>query len=176
MSKTLKIILGIVIVVLLAVVVKYFKDSNSQEIVDYKTDEPYFTSLKTKTVATGKLNPEEEIELKPQIPGIVDQILVEEGDIVKKGDLIAKIRVVPNEQALVGASGRIKTAQLSYNNAKTLYDRNKGLFEKGVISRQDFESKVNNLKINQYVIYHGKKYGAEKNLFFQNANIFILLI
>ncbi|MCO4821167.1 MAG: efflux RND transporter periplasmic adaptor subunit [Flavobacteriaceae bacterium] len=147
MSKTLKIILGIVIVVLLAVVVKYFKDSNSQEIVDYKTDEPYFTSLKTKTVATGKLNPEEEIELKPQIPGIVDQILVEEGDIVKKGDLIAKIRVVPNEQALVGASGRIKTAQLSYNNAKTLYDRNKGLFEKGVISRQDFEN--NELSLNQ---------------------------
>ena len=55
---------------------------------------PFYSTLDTKTVATGKLNPEEEIELKPQISGIVDQIFVEEGDLVRKGDLIAKIRVV----------------------------------------------------------------------------------
>jgi HlyD family secretion protein len=91
-------------------------------------------------VATGKLNPEEEIELKPQISGIVDEILVEEGDMVQKGDLIAKIRVVPNEQSLVSANSRINTARLSFKNAETLYLRNKTLFEKGVISKQDFEN------------------------------------
>ena len=45
--------------------------------MDYKTEQPFYSSLDTKTVATGKLNPEEEIELKPQISGIVDQIFVE---------------------------------------------------------------------------------------------------
>lgn len=140
MKKTVKIIVGIVLIILLAFVLKYFKDSNSQEVEDFKVEEPFYTSINTKTVATGKLNPEEEIELKPQVSGIVDQIMVEEGDIVQKGDLIAKIRVVPNEQSLVSANSRINSARLSYDNANTLYKRNKVLFEKGVISKQDFEN------------------------------------
>ncbi|PNQ73997.1 efflux transporter periplasmic adaptor subunit [Hanstruepera neustonica] len=147
MNKTIKIIVGIIVLVLFVWVIKYFKDSNSKEIEEFKVEEPFYTSIKTKVVATGKLNPEEEIELKPQISGIVDKILVEEGDIVSKGDLIAKIRVVPNEQNLVSARSRINTAQLSYDNAKTLYDRNKALFEKGVISKQDFEN--SELSLNQ---------------------------
>jgi HlyD family secretion protein len=147
MKKTVKIIIGIVLLVLLVMVLKYFKDSNSKEIVDYKVEEPFYDSIDTKAVATGKLNPEEEIELKPQISGIVDQIMVEEGDIVEKGDLIAKIRVVPNEQSLVSASSRIKSARLSADNATTLFNRNKALFEKGVISKQDFEN--SELSLNQ---------------------------
>ncbi|MFD1616525.1 efflux RND transporter periplasmic adaptor subunit [Gelatiniphilus marinus] len=147
MNKTVKIILVLVVIILLAFVLKYFKDANSKSIEDFKVEEPFFTSINTKAVATGKLNPEEEIELKPQISGIVDKILVEEGDIVKKGDLIAKIRVVPNEQSLVSAKSRISSSKLSFDNAKTLYDRNKALFEKGVISQQDFENSA--LSFNQ---------------------------
>ena len=147
MNKTVKIILGIVLLILLVFVLKYFKDSNKKNVIDYKTAQAFYTSLNTKIVATGKLNPEEEIELKPQISGIVDKILVEEGDLVQKGDLIAKIRVVPNEQALVSAQSRIKTSKFTYDNAKTLFERNKALYEKGVISRQDFEN--NELSLNQ---------------------------
>ena len=140
MNKTVKIILVLVVVILLIFVLKYFKDANAKDVVDYQVEEPFYTSIRTKAVATGKLNPEEEIELKPQISGIVDKILVEEGDIVKKGDLIAKIRVVPNEQSLVSARSRISSTKLSYDNAKVLQDRNKTLFDKGVISVQDFEN------------------------------------
>ena len=147
MNKTVKIIFGIVILLLLVYVLKYFKDSNAKEVIDYKTELPFYSTLDTKTVATGKLNPEEEIELKPQISGIVDQIFVEEGDLVSKGDLIAKIRVVPNEQALGSAKSRINTTRLSFENAQTLFNRNKTLFEKGVISKQDFEN--SELSLNQ---------------------------
>ncbi len=140
MNKTVKIILIIVAIILLAFVLKYFKDSNSKDVVDYKVEAPFYTSINTKAVATGKLNPEEEIELKPQISGIVDEIFVEEGDLVKKGDLVAKIRVVPNEQSLVSAKSRIASARLSFDNTKVLYNRNKTLFDKGVISVQDFEN------------------------------------
>ena len=147
MNKTVKIILGIVLLILLVYVLKYFKDSNAKEVVDYKIELPFYSTLDTKIVATGKLNPEEEIELKPQISGIVDQIFVEEGDLVRKGDLIAKIRVVPNEQALGSAKSRINTARLSFENAQTLFNRNKTLFEKGVISKQDFEN--SELSLNQ---------------------------
>ncbi|XCF06713.1 efflux RND transporter periplasmic adaptor subunit [Tamlana crocina] len=140
MNKTVRIILVLVGIIALAFVLKYFKDANSKDIVDYKVEEPFYTSINTKAVATGKLNPEEEVELKPQISGIVDKIVVEEGDVVKKGDLIATIRVVPNEQSLVSAKSRIASSKLSFDNAKILYNRNKALFDKGVISQQDFEN------------------------------------
>ena len=140
MKKAVKIIIGVVVVVLLLVVLKYFRDSNSEAVEDFATEVPFYTSSMTKAVATGKLIPEEEVELKPQVSGIVDEIMVEEGDLVERGDLIAKIRVVPNEQSLASAQSRINAAKLSFDNAKILYERNKGLFEKGVISKQDFEN------------------------------------
>tara|TARA_B100001094_G_scaffold329636_1_gene392813 strand:+ start:62 stop:1177 length:1116 start_codon:yes stop_codon:yes gene_type:complete len=128
------------VVFLLLFVLKYFNDANTASIIDYKTEQPFYTSIKKEVVATGKLNPEDEIQLKPQVSGIIDRIFVEEGDIVIRGDLIANIRVVPNEQALISAKSRINSATLSFNNSKKLFDRSKKLFEKGVISKQDFEN------------------------------------
>ena len=145
MKKTVKIILGSAVLIALIYVLKYFKDSNAKDVVDYKTESPFYTTIDTKIVATGKLNPEEEIELKPQISGIIDEIFVEEGDLVRKGDLIARIRVVPNEQSMVSAKSRINSLKLTYNNSQTVFDRNRILFEKGVISRQDFENSELNL-------------------------------
>jgi len=147
MNKSVKIIIGIVALLLFAVVLKYFKDANAKNIEDFNVEEPFYTSINSKVVATGSLNPEEEIELKPQISGIVDDILVEEGDVVNKGDLIAKIRIVPNEQALTSANSRVNSSRLSFDNSNTLYKRNKVLFEKGVISQQDFEN--SELSMNQ---------------------------
>jgi len=140
MNKVLKISLVGLTIILLAVVMKFFADKNSKDAKEYKTEQPFKASIVTKTVATGKVNPEEEVELKPQISGIVSEILVEEGDVVKKGDLIARIRVVPNAQNLASSQSRVRSAKLSFDNSKTLYDRNKALFEKGVISKQDFEN------------------------------------
>ena len=145
MNKTVKIILGIAVSLALIYVLKFFKDSNAKEVIDYKIESPFYSTLDTKIVATGKLNPEEEIELKPQISGIIDEIFVEEGDLVRKGDLIARIRVVPNEQALVSAKSRINSLKLSFDNSQTVFNRNKTLFEKGVISKQDFENSELNL-------------------------------
>ena len=140
MKKVFKIVIVSVIAVLLIFVLKYFKDANSESIIDYDTEIPFYTSINTNVVATGKLNPEDEIELKPQVTGIVDVIYVEEGDMIEKGDLIAKIRVVPNEQSLVSANSRINSSRLSFDNSKRLFDRSKELFSKGVISKQDFEN------------------------------------
>ena len=70
------------------------------------------TSIETKIVATGKVIPEDEVEIKPQIAGIVDKILVQEGDKVKAGDLLVKIKVVPDEQALNNAEGRVENAKI----------------------------------------------------------------
>ena len=140
MNKPTRITLGLFTIVALVFVLKYFNDANSESIIDYDTQTPFYTSLNTNVVATGKLNPEDEIELKPQVTGIVDMIYVEEGDMIQKGDLIAKIRVVPNEQSLVSANSRINSSKLSFDNSKRLFDRSEELFSKGVISKQDFEN------------------------------------
>ena len=58
-----------------------------------------------KVVATGSVIPEEEVEIKPQIAGIINEILVKEGQIVKAGDLITTVRVVPNVDALNTVNG-----------------------------------------------------------------------
>ena len=140
MKNQAKYILIILLVGSLLYVLNYFRQANSASIIDYETEQPFYTSIVKEVVATGKLNPEDEIELKPQVSGIIDKIFVEEGDIVVRGDLIANIRVVPNEQALLSATSRINSAKLSYDNAKKLFERSVKLYEKGVISKQDFEN------------------------------------
>ena len=134
-----KIIFGIIAVVFIAVLI-WFGKMNSKSPVSYETETAFKTNIVKKTVATGKVTPLEEIEIKPQISGIIDKVYLEEGAMVKKGDLIAKVRVVPNEQSLASARGRVNSVQIQVNNAKVAYDRNKSLFDKGVISRSGFEA------------------------------------
>ena len=139
MSKRAKIILGIIAVFFIVALI-WFGKKNKSSIVEYETETPFKTTIVKKTVATGTVVPLEEVEIKPQIAGIINNINAVEGQIVKVGDLLASVKIVPNVQALNSATGRIKNAQLTFENAKTSYNRNKGLFEKGVISRQEFES------------------------------------
>jgi HlyD family secretion protein len=126
--------------VALLVVLIWLGKKNSKSVIEYDTEKPFKTNIVRKTVATGKVIPLEEVEIKPQISGIIDRIYVEEGARVKKGDLIAKVRVVPNEQALSSAKGRVSSAQIQISNAEISYNRNKALYEKGVISRSEFEA------------------------------------
>lgn len=133
------IIFGSIAIALIAVLI-WFGKKNSKSVTNYKTEKPFKTNIVKKTVATGKVIPLEEVQIKPKVSGIIEKIYVEEGAKVKVGDLIATIRVVPNVQSLNNAKGNVKTAQLRFNNTKTLYNRNKKLYEQGVISRQDFET------------------------------------
>lgn len=118
----------------------FFIKSNSQSAVTYETKKPFISNIERKTVATGKVIPEEEVEIKPQISGIIEKIFVKEGVQVTAGDLIAIIKVVPNEQSLNQARGRVRNAELALNNTRIEFDRNKQLFERGVIASQDFNT------------------------------------
>ena len=138
MSKRSKIIL-IIIAILFVIALIWFGKKNKKSIVEYETETPFKTTIVKKTVATGKVTPLEEIEIKPQITGIIDKILLTEGAKVTKGDLIAMVRVVPNEQSLISAKGRVDNIKLNVDNAEIAYKRNKNLLDKGVISRQEFE-------------------------------------
>src|SRR5210317_594026 len=134
-----KIIIFSVIGIAFIAVLLWFGKMNSKSPIQFETEKPFKTNIVKKTVATGKVTPLEEIEIKPQISGIIDRIYLEEGVEVKKGDLIAQIRVVPNEQALASARGRVNKMRLELDNAEVVYKRNKKLFDSGVISKRDFE-------------------------------------
>lgn len=140
MKKVFKILLVVVFIALLGFSGKYLIDSNSKSPIVFTTEKAFRTSIEEKTVATGKVVPEDEVEIKPQVSGIIEKIYVEEGAAIKTGDLIAKVKVVPNEQSLNSARGRVKNAEISLANAKQDYDRNKALFDKGVIASQDFQN------------------------------------
>ncbi len=138
MNKIVKYILIGVLVLGALWAALFFIKSNSKSAITYETQQPFITNIEKKTVATGKVIPQDEVEIKPQISGIIDKILLEEGVKVKAGDLIAVIKVVPNEQTLYQAQGRVRNAELALNNAKIEYERNKTLYDKGVVSNQDF--------------------------------------
>lgn len=133
------IIFGSIVVALILVLI-WFGKKNSASPIKYETEKAFITSITKKSVATGKVTPLEEIEIKPQITGIIDKIMVLEGAKVEKGDLIATVRVVPNEQSLISARGRVDNIKIRLDNAKISFDRNKSLYEKGVISKQEFEN------------------------------------
>ena len=118
----------------------YFIKTNAKSLVDYDTKTPKILSIENKTVVTGKVIPEDEVEIKPQISGIIEKLFVEEGDLVANGDLLAKVKVVPNEQSLNTAKGRLSNAKLVLRNAEVEYSRNKQLFDKEIISRQSFDN------------------------------------
>ncbi|MEC8635804.1 MAG: efflux RND transporter periplasmic adaptor subunit [Bacteroidota bacterium] len=118
----------------------YFIKTNSKPLVEYDIQSPKIQSIEKKTVVTGTVIPEDEVEIKPQISGIIEKLFVEEGDLVSNGDLLAKVKVVPNEQALNTAKGRLSNTLILLKNAEVEFKRNQSLFEKEIISKQQFDN------------------------------------
>tara|TARA_B100001063_G_C16776146_1_gene565565 strand:+ start:3387 stop:4520 length:1134 start_codon:yes stop_codon:yes gene_type:complete len=138
--------IGLIIIGFLFSMAYYIK-TNSRSAISYETTNLSKQTIEEKIVATGSVIPEDEVNIVPQISGIIDEIFVEEGDEVVAGNLLAKIKVIPNEQALNSAEGRVKNAQIVLDNSIKEFERNKKLFDKSIISEQDFNSVV--LRYNQ---------------------------
>jgi HlyD family secretion protein len=116
----------------------YFLYSKSQKPPEvFKTVMPFDTSIVKKTVATGSVTPRKEINMKSQVSGIIEKLYIVAGQQIKQGDVIAKIKIIPNMLNLANAENRINSAQLNFDNAKLEYDRNKVLFDQSVISKSE---------------------------------------
>lgn len=136
-----------IIVVLFILGIRYIWVKDRQDPTVYDTEMPSVENVIKKTVATGSIVPKEEVLIKPNVSGIIDEIFVEAGDIINSGDLIAKVRVVPNISSLNSARNSInaaqtqlETARLALESERNIYNRQKGLFEKGVISANEFDN------------------------------------
>ena len=140
MKKVFKILLWVVIALMFVstFVFLYLNSKGEKEV--YATCVPHRATIERATVLTGKIEPRDEIEIKPQISGIISEIAVEAGDFVHEGDVIARIKVIPDASSLSSAQSRIKNAQISLDDASTKYNRDKALYEKKVISREEYET------------------------------------
>ena len=119
--------------------IAYFVRTNSTSSIEYDTTKPFTSSIQKTSVVTGKVIPEDEVEIKPQLNGIIENILVEEGDEVINGQLIAVIKVVPDERSVYSARASVAAAKLSLQNGERQIKRARELFEKQIISQQEYE-------------------------------------
>ncbi len=121
----------------------YMKSRPAQTV--YETVTPQVTDISRSTVLTGKIEPRDEIEIKPQVSGIISEINVEAGDVVHEGDVVARIKIVPDEGQLSSAIARVESAKIGLADARTRHERNSLLLEKKVISREEYDNTATQL-------------------------------
>ncbi|MDL2310018.1 efflux RND transporter periplasmic adaptor subunit [Parabacteroides sp. OttesenSCG-928-B22] len=125
----------------------YFLWQKSRPVItEYELVSPVEGSVETKTVATGKVEPRDEVLIKPQMSGIISELLKEAGQMVKEGEIIARIKVIPEMVQLNSAESRVRVAEINQQQVTSTYNRDKELFNQGVIAREDFELSEANYK------------------------------
>ena len=139
MKKVFKILLWVVITLIFAgTFIFLYKNSQTKDVI-YQTVTPKVIDIERTTVLTGKIEPRDEIAVKPQISGIITEINVEPGQMVKAGDVIARIKVIPEASQLSSAENRVNVARINLEEARQKHERNSSLYEKKVISREEYE-------------------------------------
>ncbi len=145
LKKGIYIFLGLLLAIGLFAGIGYLVKSNSKESEAFLTKKPVVQDMEDKVMATGKIVPREEIEIKPNMSGIIDKIYVTEGDNVSMGQLIATLKIVPSVQSVNAATQEIHNANLQISNARMnlntqqkQFAMQQSLFNQGVISRQEF--------------------------------------
>jgi HlyD family secretion protein len=140
MKKAIKILAAVVVLSVFVYTIYFLYQKSQAKPITYETTQPFRTEIIKSTVATGSVVPRKEIMLKPQVSGIVEEIYVEAGDMIRKGDLIARIKIIPDMVSLNNAQSRLNRARIGFDDAKRQYDRQKELLDQGVITAAAFES------------------------------------
>ncbi len=163
MKKTVTLVILLLIVLTFGAAMYYLYQKNAENPVVYETEKPSTQTIIKKAVATGSILPLEEVLIKPNISGVIEEIYVIGGDFVKSGDLLAKIKVVPNMNALNDARNSIDETKIALDDQQRNYLRQKSLFDKGVISQVDLEqSKLSYDQAKQSFTAANKRYDIVK--------------
>lgn len=139
MKKYLKITLLVVIAIILVGTFVFLYQKSKPKVITYEIVKPEVTDLQKTTVATGKVEPRDEILIKPQISGIIDEVYKEAGQAVRKGEVIAKVKVIPELGQLNSAESRVRLAEINATQAETDFARVKKLYDGQLISREEYE-------------------------------------
>jgi HlyD family secretion protein len=139
MKKYFKfIVAGLIALIFIGTFVFLWVKSQPQPVA-YEEFTPKVTDLKKTTVVTGKIEPRNEVNVKPQISGIITQLLKQAGNFVQQGEVIAKVKVIPDMSQLSSAEARLRLANVNVKQSKVDYSREKVLYDKGLVSADEYD-------------------------------------
>ena len=139
MKKYSKLIIAAIIaLIFIGTFVFLWQKSQPKEIV-YNEFTPKKEDIQKTTVITGKIEPRNEVNIKPQISGIITDLYKEAGDLVNAGDVIAKVKVIPDMSQLSSAEARVRLAEINLQQAQVNYNREESLYNQKLVSADEFD-------------------------------------
>jgi HlyD family secretion protein len=139
MKKVFTWLLALMVVAVIALAFRYlYKKSQSKPVV-FQTEMAEIADITKKTVATGSIVPRREVEVKPKVTGVLSELYVEPGKVVKQGDPLGKISIIPDAMQINQGESTVRSAQIAYDNAKRELERNEALFKQGVVADAELQ-------------------------------------
>lgn len=139
MKKYIRItVLVLIALIFIGTFVFLYRKSQPRED-KYHIETPEITDLRQTTIATGKLEPRDEVQIKPQISGIIAEVYKEAGETIKKGEVIAKVKVIPELGSLNSAESRVRLAELNGKQCETDLERMEKLYQSKLVSSEEYE-------------------------------------
>mgnify|MGYP002626833271 CR=1 FL=1 len=146
MKKFIKwVVVALVAAIFVGTFVFLYQKSRPKEMV-YDISTVQLKDLEKSTIVTGKIEPRDEVTIKPQISGIIANLYKEAGQMVKKDEVIAKVKVIPDMGSLNTAENRVRLAEISLAQAETDFQRMEKLYHDKVVSAEDYEKSQVTLK------------------------------
>ena len=139
MKKFGKIMLVVLVAAIFIGTFAYLFQRSKPKETQYQEVVPEMGSISKSTVVTGKIQPRDEVNVKPQINGIVAELYKKAGETVQQNEVIAKLKVIPDMSQLSSAQSRVRLAEVNLKQAQTNYKREKELFDKNLVSAEEFE-------------------------------------
>lgn len=139
MKKFIRIGIMVVIALLFLGTFVFLYQKSQPKKVEYNVLKVVKSDIVQTTVATGKIEPRDEVQIKPQISGIISEVYKEAGETVKRGEVIAKVKVIPELGQLNSAESRVRLAEMNGRQAETDLERMEKLFEKKLVSNEEYE-------------------------------------
>ena len=140
MKKIIKIILFVILGLIVLATFSFLWNKSHPKATAYEILSATIGTIENKTVATGKIEPRDEILIKPQISGIVSEVYKEAGQMIHAGEVIASVKVIPEMGQLNSAESRLRVAEINLQQIETEFARQSELYKKGVISKEEFDS------------------------------------
>jgi HlyD family secretion protein len=139
MKRFLTWFFGLLLVFLIGLAFFVLWRKSQSKPVHYETESAEVTDVVKKTVATGAIVPRKEVEVKPKVTGVLAELTAKPGDVVKQGDALGKIQIIPDAMQINQADAGVRTAQIAFDNAKRELTRNEELYKKGVVADAELQ-------------------------------------
>ena len=139
MKKYGKVIMVAIFAIVLAGIFVFLYLKSRPEEIRYEKVRPEIRTIEKTAVVTGKIVPRDEINIKPQISGIITELFKEAGEMVRAGEVIAKVKVIPEMSSLSAAQSRVRLAEINLKQAETDMEREQALYDRQLVSREEYD-------------------------------------